>query len=109
MRAFPKDAELEDLQGQCAVAAARFDQADLWWERAVQHAPGRVDCSARRGHLLRRRLNRPEDADRVMDAMIAANPQSAAAYLARGRYRAEFHGTKQAGADIAQALEAGSR
>lgn len=105
LQAFPNDAELEDLQGQCAMAAARFAEADQWWQKAVQHAPGRIECWTRRAHLLRRRLNRPEDADRAMEAMIAANPQSAVAFLARGRYRAEFHPGEKAAADITHALQ----
>lgn len=104
LRTFPDDAELEDLQGQCAVAAARFAEADQWWERAARHAPAQVDYRVRRAYLLRRRLKRPEDADRVMEELIAANPRLATAYLARGRYRAEFDGNEPAASDIAQAL-----
>ncbi|MBY0523237.1 MAG: tetratricopeptide repeat protein [Gemmataceae bacterium] len=103
MQDFPNDAELEGLQAQCALATAQFARAAEWLAKATQHEPQRVEYYAQLASVLRRRLNRPQEADRVMDQMVAANPRSAPAYLSRGTYAAEFLSMEKASADVAQA------
>jgi len=103
LEAHPDDAEIEDLLAQCAEANAQFAQAADWCERSLRHAPGRIDGYVRHADLLRRRLNRPEDADRAMERLVNANADSAPAWLARARYR-QMHGTfADAAADVAEA------
>lgn len=101
LAAFPEDGELEELQARCAAATTQFAEAADWYERALRHAPERVDCYVERARLLRRRLNRPADADRVMDQLAQANPRSLAARLARARYLLEHHGADKAAAELA--------
>src|SRR5262249_35634207 len=57
-----------------------------------------------RADLLRYRLEQPEVADQVMDALIAANDHSFRAYLARARYLRPLNQLDKAARDIEQAL-----
>jgi cellulose synthase operon protein C len=101
LAAFPEDGELEELQARCAVATAQFAEAAEWYDRALRHAPERVDSYVERAQLLRRRLNRPADADRVMEQLLQANPRSLPARLARARYLWEHQGADRAAAELA--------
>jgi len=105
LAAIPADSELEELQARCAAATTQFAEAVDWYERAVRHDPQRVDCYVERARLLRRRLNRPADADRVMDQLVEVNPRSLPARLARARYLGEYHGADRAAAELAFARQ----
>ena len=90
------EAALEEALGRCEEESKRPAEAVSWLEKAIGHDPGRVEASARLARILRKQLNRPDRADLVMDAredksgLIAKNPGSAKAYLARALYRREF-------------------
>lgn len=103
VEAFPEDSGLAELQAKCFASTAHFAEAADWYARAIKHGPERVDCYVERARLLRRRLQKPEEADRVMDQLVHANPRSGAAFLARGRYLGEFHSFDRAAADVAHA------
>jgi tetratricopeptide (TPR) repeat protein len=98
----PDDGELEDLGGQVHVAAHEYPQAAEWLSRAVQHAPQQLDTYERLARLWRRQLEQPDQADRVMDEMVAANAQLSRAYLLRARYRRELGQLEPAAADLAR-------
>ena len=109
-KAKPAEGDLEYRLGRCEEANGRFDEAVRWYRQAKLHTPGKVDSYVRMAELLRFRLNQAREADRVMDAvtlkdgLIAANGQSAEAYLARSRYR-EKAGLSGVADDVAQALK----
>jgi tetratricopeptide (TPR) repeat protein len=90
------DGELEQLFGQCEESNGNFQEAEGWYARALERAPGRVDSAACRAELLRRRLEQPQRADQVMDELVEANGGSFRASLARASYRRAW---KLAGAD----------
>ena len=46
-------AELEDLQGQCDVGLSRFDVAEQFFNKALEHDPRRVSCYDRLARLRR--------------------------------------------------------
>lgn len=104
------EGELELELGRHQEAINAFAQAAESYGRARTRSPGLVEAYTRQANLLRGRLRRPGDADKVMDAvaskdgLIARNPKSPAAYLARAAYRrgAKLDG---ANADVAHALE----
>lgn len=106
----PDDAELESMRGRCLEDARLYEEAARAYEKARRNDPHRVEAYARLAGLLRRRLNKPTQADRVMDALevkdgvVAANGRSAQAYLERSRYRKEFN-LPGSGDDAARALE----
>lgn len=116
------DGELELLLGRCHEADGRPDAAVDAYRKARAHRPDLVMASTRLAALLRaghlgaaakaagKRDAAAElaagrvEADRVMDELVAANPRSAEAVLARGLYRRRL-GRPEGEADVARALE----
>ena len=100
-------AELEDLLGQCDRELAHYEEAEKWFQLALQHDPARVSCYDRLARLVRGRLarSRPnEAADGTIQDMVAKNPKAGLAYIYRWRYAQEFSASADA-ADIRKALE----
>ncbi len=104
LKGAPKDAELEEMAGRCEEGNRRYAQGVNWYARAVAHAPERVGCYVRQADLLRRHLDKPEQADAVMDQLVKANPESAGAHLERARYLQRLNRIDEAGKEIEQAL-----
>jgi Tfp pilus assembly protein PilF len=112
------DAEAEELRGRWHEARAQFAEAAEWYSRSVGHNPGRVESCARLADLLRRHPApkqaeaQADEADRVMDDLVAKNGRDAKAYVARWRYRNSFMELKKdtaargkAAEDVARARE----
>jgi tetratricopeptide (TPR) repeat protein len=111
-RANPDDGELTFLLGRCADGTGDFAKAVELYEQARQQVPTRIEVFVRLADLLRTRLREATRADAVMDAraeqggLISKNGRSAAAYLARARYRARYAiPNVDPSADITQALK----
>src|SRR5207245_4761642 len=86
LQAAPHDGELHHLLARCLEASGRYAEADDAYRQAVRWAPGRVECYAEYAQLLHSRRQSPKRADQVMNELVQANPSSAEAWLARGRY-----------------------
>ena len=99
------DGELDDLLGQCQEALGDADKAAASYRDAVAHAPDRMDAYTRLARLLRGSLNRPSEADQVMDDLVAANDHAPAAYLDRAAYRVAYGSLDDAERDAARARE----
>jgi tetratricopeptide (TPR) repeat protein len=97
-----QDRALDDLRGQCEEALGAYSAAATWYEKAIAHEPQRREVYLRLAALQRTRLQAPDRADRVLDALVAANPDSARALLDRAAYRRRFH-LPGAAADLQQA------
>jgi tetratricopeptide (TPR) repeat protein len=121
LKATPDDGELEALKGQSyeaegkagqiADALDRYSKAKACYEKAVAHAPDRIDPYVRLAGLLRDQLHDPTAADRLIDQMVAGSPKlprsprsQAQAHLARARYR-QRNGLPGAEEDISRASE----
>ena len=52
--------------------------------------PQRLEAYQRRASLLRVQLNKPEEADQVIEEMVHSDPGNSRVYLERGRYRRRF-------------------
>ncbi len=108
----PNDGEIEFLLGRCYEEEKEAEKAAGYYEKAIAHgAPDRLDASRRLAALLHSPLKRQEpvdlviealvqaasfgwasspissEADRVIEAMVAAAPKDYRVYLERGRYR----------------------
>jgi tetratricopeptide (TPR) repeat protein len=113
--AFPGDGEVEQLMGRWHEGEGRYAEAAEWLRKAVTDAPHEVDNYVRLADLLRHRLKGAEpaqEADRVIDALVAQNEQAYRAYLGRWQYRraawTSEPGSSElatAGQDVARALE----
>jgi len=100
------------------VARGQYAEAADWYRRAVGHDPSRVEACLRLADLLRRyaapaqAANQTEEADQVMDELVAHNGNDPKAYVARWRYRHTFTdlkkdtgARKKAAEDVARARE----
>src|SRR5208337_2746096 len=96
-------AELEDLLGQCSRGLTLYEDAENWFEKSIQHDPGRVACYDRLARLRRTELRRIEAGDGTIRDMVAENPRAGRAYIYRWRYVQEFAPPADA-ADIPRAL-----
>ncbi len=100
-------ADVEDLLGQCDRELKRFDAAENWFLRAIEHDPARVSCYYQLARLRRdrpARLRQSEAADATIHEMVAKNPKAALAYIYRWRYAHAFLASADAN-DIRKALE----
>jgi tetratricopeptide (TPR) repeat protein len=107
--AAPDDPELELAEGRCREAFGEDDSAAAWCARAIEHDPHRTDAYVRLARLQRLSLHRPAEADRTIDRLVTANPESFRAYLGRGQYRADSGAADAAARDLARAEELAPR
>jgi tetratricopeptide (TPR) repeat protein len=90
--------ELESLWGQLYEVENKPVEAVAWYRRAREDDPEEPLNYMRLASLLRlqpegnpgQKARNGEEADALMDALVAANPHSYKAYLARWGYRREF-------------------
>ncbi len=106
-QALPKDAEVAQMLGAYYEANKEeengAEQAAAAYRQAIALDAARLDAYVRLADVLRGRLNRPEKADEVMDALVRANGASFRAFLLRGRYHLAHHSAKQAAPDLRRA------
>jgi tetratricopeptide (TPR) repeat protein len=103
LAAWPRDPELQELLGQCLEATGALESARAAYEKAIRLAPTRTDSYVRLALLLQGRLGKPAAAGQVVDRLVKANPQSAAALLIRADYHRAHGSAVQAASDIARA------
>ena len=97
-------AELEDLLGQCNRGLVRYEAAEKWFVKALQHDPGRLECYNLLARMRRIELRRIESADGTIKEMVAKNPKAGRAYIYRWRYSREFASAPDPD-DLKKALE----
>ena len=105
LKVTPDDAEAEKYVGLCKEFENKYTEAAEAYRLSIKHAPQDAETYAYLASLLRDQLDQPEEADKVMDEMVAANEKTSLAYLARAMYRLDLKQTDQAAADIARAVE----
>jgi tetratricopeptide (TPR) repeat protein len=107
----PEDPELEDLMGRCEVESKHFDKARAAFESSLRGDSKRLTTAFELAKLLRSPLNpAPEldkaaDADRVLDAVVEASPDSFNARMVRCRYYQTVGNLDAADRDLAYARE----
>ena len=107
------DGRVDSLFAQWHLAQSRRVEAMAAYRDAIEHAPAQIDNYLALADLLRRQVPRADkntkEADRVIDALVAANETSAAAHLARWDYRRKWNAPttpeaiREAGQDVARA------
>lgn len=80
------DAELLATQGVCQDAIGKHSEAAESFEKALKADPKRIVTSVDYAELLYRHLHRPDEARRVLEGAITANPDNAPARLALARF-----------------------
>jgi tetratricopeptide (TPR) repeat protein len=79
-------ASLEHKLGWCQEAVGNFEESAKSFRRAIADDPAQIESYVLLSELLTRRLKRLAEAAEVIDTMVAANPKSWKAYLARARF-----------------------
>ena len=69
-------AEIEDLLGRCDRGLTRYEDAEKWFLKALEHDPSRVACYDRLARMRRTELRRIEAADGMIKEMVAKNPKT---------------------------------
>ena len=89
LQKFPDDGNLLFLLGRCYEEGGNDKLAAEKYQEAIDHeAPQRIEAYQRRASLLRGdELDQPEEADRLIKAMVDADPDNYQVYLERWRYR----------------------
>ena len=82
-------ANLERL-GDIEMLRGDYTKAEQFYAHAYNADHHRVSSYMRRAEVLRKRLNRPEEADQCVEAMIQANPENPQAQLARIQYTRSY-------------------
>ena len=95
----PNDVELLTLLASAEEQDLRFAQAIVNYQEVIKLQPDRIDAYDHIASLYRR-LNKPEQADAVMDQMIDANPKSAQARLIRSNELRQLGRIEAAADDI---------
>jgi Flp pilus assembly protein TadD len=108
LAAKPDDPELLRLKARCLEGDRKDTDAVALLRRLVEGEPRDADSHARLAGLLRFRLDRPGEADQVMDRLVEQDPDDSRAYLERARYR-QASRLEGADSDVAEALELAPR
>ncbi len=103
------DGHLEYLLARCLEQEGEFageNGAEGLYGFAIEHeAPERLEAAQHLAMLLRDKLSKPAEADRVIDAMVKSAPDDYRVYLGRGRYREGLRGGTGGGDDFRKALQ----
>jgi len=98
--AWPNKAELHHIIAWCQNAAGDYEQAVASFARATAADAQRIDAYLLQADILNDRLRRAEDAENVLNQLIAANPKSHRSYLGRARFFQQHGKLEEAGKDI---------
>ena len=101
----PEDPELLEKLGICQMRMGDFVDARKSFEKAIECGPDRVDSYWQLAVLFRSQLSLPDEAARVMDELVEANPESAKAHFYRGRYLASAGAREESLPELTKALE----
>jgi predicted Zn-dependent protease len=84
------DAEAWYIVGRHEESEGRYDKARAAYEKAEARAPKDTRIYHQLASLLRTKVNDPAAADKVMDAMVAADSRAFEVYFVRSLYRRQF-------------------
>lgn len=106
----PNDSEADLAIGLYHESDTQYDKAAESYRKSIADDPKQVQPYLRLASVQQLHLNAADEADKTMDAMVAANKdrdreQAAAAYLGRSIYWSDKGQLDKAGADATRALE----
>jgi tetratricopeptide (TPR) repeat protein len=101
----PTNSQLEKKLSECELAKGNDKRAEELLRSAIEHKPDDVNLYERLAAVYQQRYKQPEEANKILDQMVEANPQNWEAYLKRYQYRVGQGVTDAVRADIQKALE----
>jgi tetratricopeptide (TPR) repeat protein len=99
----PRDVELRRQLAHCEEASGHYADAAKAYQAAIDLDRHHLDTYAAFARLRRRQLSEKDGADKLIEEMLAQNPDSAPAYLAAARYHQEFGERDPAAERVAKA------
>ncbi|MDB5306654.1 MAG: hypothetical protein JWO38_856 [Gemmataceae bacterium] len=84
--AFPAEAALWQQLGAAHTGLNQLTEARKSYENAITYAPGEMLGYQQLAQLVWKNMNKPAEAKKVLDQMVAAMPQEPQAYYARARF-----------------------
>jgi tetratricopeptide (TPR) repeat protein len=91
----PADVEVMRRLAWCEAGNGHPEKAGVWYSKALEQDPGRIDIYREYASLLRKQQHNPEEATRQIEHMVQVNERSVPARLAAGRYYEELrHGAE---------------
>ena len=102
-----EDGHLEYMMGRCYEEDKSVEEAARYYKAAIEHeSPERSLAGTRLAVLIRddRKLGTPDDADKIIDGIVKADPDNYRVYLERGQYRRKF-GLEGAAGDFRKARD----
>jgi tetratricopeptide (TPR) repeat protein len=102
---WPDPAELSHMIAWCQEARGHYRESAECYRAAIKLDSKRIDSYNLLAEVLSERLRDPEEAQRVLDAMVEANPKAYRAYLIRFRYYLSRGAEAVADRDLKAALD----
>ncbi len=93
------------LLGKAYELTEDLEKAGSTYDSLIEKHPADIRGYVLKARLLRAKLNKPEEADALIDQMVEANQDLPRAYLERARYLNEIKFRDAAAEDLAKALE----
>ncbi|MCS7239290.1 MAG: tetratricopeptide repeat protein [Thermoguttaceae bacterium] len=81
-----EDIELLEKLAQCEVGLGNYPQAEALFRKVIAKSPHRPETYVQLAELLDRRLGRPDEAQGVLDELVAKMPHSCTAWALRADY-----------------------
>lgn len=99
------DFELVEFRAECFWKLGNIDGAITDYRALLKTSPLRFDLFERLAHLYRFELDNIEKADRIMDSLVATNPQAWEVYYLRAKYHRRHMKLRKAALDIRRAWQ----
>ncbi|MFN0198544.1 MAG: tetratricopeptide repeat protein [Planctomycetaceae bacterium] len=101
----PNEGELEYKVGVCHHAQEKFQKASIAYRNAIQHAPAQLEAYQHLAAILRERSSgqKNDEARKLIDSMVSANPHLAGAFAGRARFLLDEKDYVKAAADVSVA------
>ncbi|QDT62897.1 tetratricopeptide repeat protein [Calycomorphotria hydatis] len=103
LQTYNHETELHYRLGRCYEELRESANAVAAYELALKTAPLNIDAARSLARVMRRDLSRPNDADAVMNQLVAQSPHSHRTLVARGRYFLRLGHLSRAEADARRA------
>lgn len=103
LTADPKNPEYEELYAEAFILESNFPAADQRLTASIALGPTRVDNYARQAWLRKQKLNNPGAAAKSIEALLAANPNSALAHLIASEHHRDSGDRDKWAAELAAA------
>lgn len=102
---FPKEGLFDYQAGICHEKLSHHKAAAEAFQAAIDDLPEMIEPWEHLARLLHEQFGKTDEAEGLMQRLVQVNPQNAAAWIARARFRVRTNQPEAAGQDIDRALD----